>query len=126
MRDLNHFFLDKAMKKLNKINKPIKEYQAHVAEYLKEIKQRTGDWQKLLDYFPENKYKDIEGLCKIVDLEETKENDYSLTPGRYVGYSIQIDKDFDYKGRMAEIHKELSALNTEANDLMNQILGVEL
>ena len=67
---------------------------------------------------------DVEGLCKIVDLEEIKENDYSLTPGRYVGYSIQIDEDFDYKGRMKEIHSELAELNTEANDLMNQIQSV--
>jgi type I restriction enzyme M protein len=112
--------------KLNKLNKPLKAYQAETAEFLKETKQRIGDWKKLLEWFPENKYVDVEGLCKIVDLEEVKENDYSLTPGRYVGYSIQIDEDFDYKARMAAIHSELSELNSEANDLMNQILSVEL
>jgi len=40
--------------------------------------------------------------------EEIEENDYSLTPGRYVGYSIQIDENFDYKARMNEIHSELA------------------
>jgi len=80
----------------------------------------------LKKYFPEGKYQDVEGLCKIVDLEEIKENDYSLTPGRYVGYSIQIDEDFDYKARMKEIHSELTKLNKEANDLMKQILSMEL
>ena len=89
-------------------------------------KQRIGDWKKLLEWFPENKYVDVEGLCKIVELEEIKENDYSLTPGRYVGYSIQIDEDFNYKARITEIHSELATLNTEANDLMNQIQSVEL
>jgi len=112
--------------KLNKLNKPLKEYQMQIAEYLKEIKQRISDWKKLLEYFPENKYVDVEGLCKIVDLEEIKENDYSLTPGRYVGYSIQIDENFDYKGRMTEIHNELTELNNEANDLMNKIQSVKL
>jgi type I restriction enzyme M protein len=29
--------------------------------------------------------------------------------------------DFDYKGRMADIHNELASLNEEANQLMNQI-----
>lgn len=112
--------------KLNKLNKPLKAYQSETAEFLKEAKQRIGDWKKILEWFPEGKYVDVEGLCKIVDLAEIKENDYSLTPGRYVGYSIQIDEDFDYKARMKEIHSELAQLNKEANDLMNQILSVEL
>ena len=55
-----------------------------------------------------------------------RENDYSLTPGRYVGYRIEIDKDFDYKARMKEIHSELAELNAEANELMERIQGVVL
>ena len=42
------------------------------------------------------------------------DNDYSLTPGRYVGFSIQIDEDYDYHGRISEIHEELSTLNDES------------
>ncbi len=112
--------------KLNKLNKALKAYQSETAEFLKETKQRIGDWSELLKWFPENKYADVEGLCKIVDLDEIKENDYSLTPGRYVGYSIKIDENFDYKARMTAIHNELAELNTEANDLMNQIQSVKL
>ena len=112
--------------KLNKLNKPLKAYQELVAEDLKELKQRINDWNKLLEWFPENEYADVEGLCKIVELEEIEENDYSLTPGRYVGYSIQIDEDFDYKSRMKKIDSELTILNAEANDLMNQIQSVEV
>lgn len=78
------------------------------------------------EHFPNNKYQDIEGLCKIASLDEIKEQDYSLTPGRYVGVSIDIDMDFDYKTRMAEIHSELAALNAEANSLMEQIQRVKL
>lgn len=78
------------------------------------------------EHFPDGSYQDVEGLCKVVDLEEIIEQDYSLTPGRYVGVSIDIDMDFDYKGRMAEIHTELASLNDEANTLMNHIQSVEL
>ncbi|WP_111682815.1 type I restriction-modification system subunit M [Winogradskyella tangerina] len=78
------------------------------------------------EHFPEGKYQDVEGLCKIASLEEVEEQDYSLTPGRYVGVKIDIDMDFDYKGRMAEIHAELEELNAEANELMNQIQSVQL
>ena len=111
--------------KLNKLSRPLKEYQELVKEHLTEIKQRIGDWEELNKWFPENGYADVEGLCKIVDLEEIRENDYSLTPGRYVGYSIQIDENFDYKTRMKEIRSELSDLNNEANELMDQILSVK-
>ena len=38
------------------------------------------------------------------------ENDYSLNPGRYVGFTIKVDEDFDYKGRMSEIHNEISII----------------
>ena len=111
---------------LTKLNKPLKLYHDAVDEFLKETKQRIKDWKKLLETFPNNQYVDVEGLCKIVDREEVEENDYSLTPGRYVGYSIDIDEDFDYQGRMAEIHSELTQLNDEANELMKQILSVEV
>jgi len=100
--------------------------QSSVGEPLQDYKQSLNDWNDLQSYFPDNQYQDIEGLCKVVDREEVKENDYSLTPGRYVGYSIQIDMDFDYQGRMAEIHQELAGLNNEANELMGLILGSAL
>jgi type I restriction enzyme M protein len=76
--------------------------------------------------FPTGKYNDVEGLCKIVDLEEVAAQDYSLTPGRYVGVVVDLDMDFDYKGRMTEIHNELATLNEEANRLMQQIQSVQL
>ncbi len=95
--------------------------QSSVGEPLHDYKQSLKDWHTLTDNFPDDTYKDIEGLCKVVDLEEVVENDYSLTPGRYVGYSIQIDENFDYEGRMGEIHRELANLNAEANKLMSQV-----
>ena len=84
----------------------------------------ANDWLK--ETFEAGQYKDIEGLCKIASMEDIIENDYSLTPGRYVGFSIQIDEDFDYKGRMAEIHNELAELNSESVELMNAIQGLKL
>ncbi len=125
-------------KQLELKNKTLRELEAHYNDYyqqttqsqvgepLYDYKQSLKDWQSLNQHFPDNDYQDIEGLCKIVDLDEIKENDYSLTPGRYVGYSIQIDMDFDYQGRMAKIHKELAGLNNEANALMGLIQGVNL
>jgi len=99
--------------------------QSSVGELLHDYKQSLKDWHILTAHFPDDNYQDIEGLCKVVDLEEVTENDYSLSPGRYVGYSIQIDEDFDYQGRMAEIHEELAVLSVQANVLIEQVQGSE-
>lgn len=73
------------------------------------------------EHFPNGKYEDVEGLCKVVDIEEVVEQDYSLTPGRYVGVNIEIDMDFDYSARLKEIHSELAILENDAALLMKKI-----
>ncbi|WP_163379453.1 type I restriction-modification system subunit M [Cyclobacterium sp. SYSU L10401] len=78
------------------------------------------------EHFPKGQYQDVEGLCKVVDLEEVIAQDYSLTPGRYVGVNIELDMDFDYQGRIKMIHSELAELNNEANKLMSQIQSINL
>ncbi len=70
----------------------------------------TWFWER----FPNGEYQDIEGLCKIVTLAEVKANDWSLTPGRYVGVTASADEDFDYAARLIEIQAELDRLNGEA------------
>lgn len=75
----------------------------------------------LVNRFPKGEYTDIAGLCKVVTKDEIAQNDYSLTAGRYVGVSPQIDEDFDYEERMAEIKVELQSLNDEAIALAEQI-----
>ena len=80
----------------------------------------SNHWLK--EHFPSGSYVDVEGLCKIVDVAEVEENDWSLTPGRYVGYPIELDEGFDYTARLGEIHSELATLNGEAATLMQQIL----
>lgn len=77
----------------------------------------------LRERFPDGKYVDVPGLCKVVDKAEIAENDYSLTPGRYVGVAPQIDEDFDYEARMAEIKADLKALNEEAVVLAEKVMA---
>lgn len=80
---------------------------------------KTNAWFK--EHFPKGKYADVEGLCKIVTLEEVEENDWSLTPGRYVGVTFVEDDGVDFKGRLAEIQAELDVLNKEATQLAKTI-----
>lgn len=71
--------------------------------------------------FPKGEYTDVLGLCKVVTRAEIADNDYSLTPGRYVGVTDKTDHDFDYETEMIIIKEELKKLNNDANDLANQI-----
>jgi type I restriction enzyme M protein len=90
-----------------------------VASYKAEDNISELEW--LTSRFPDGKYVDILGLCKIANRAEIAENDYSLTPGRYVGVEDQIDHDFDYETEMGNIKTELKILNAEASVLAEQI-----
>lgn len=58
-------------------------------------------------HFPENKYVDIPGLCKIVSIEEVQEQGYSLNPGRYVGYSDTTKTDDNFVECLSQLKIEL-------------------
>ena len=73
------------------------------------------------EQFANGKYADVEGLCKIVSLDEIKDNDYSLTPGRYVGVTFIEDDGVDYKERLAEMQTKLDLLNSDAAQLATLI-----
>jgi type I restriction enzyme M protein len=81
---------------------------------------RHAGW--LQDRFPDAKLRDVDGLMKLVSFKELEANDWSLTPGRYVGVAAQEeDEDFDFEETMREIHVELSDLNAEASALATVI-----
>jgi len=80
---------------------------------------KKNTWFK--EHFPKGKYQDLEGLCKIITLKEVEENDWSLTPGRYVGVTMVEDDVVDYKARLTEIQEELDTLNKEASQLAKTI-----
>ena len=81
---------------------------------------RQAEW--LMERFPEEKLCDVEGLVKLVEKAELKENDWSLTPGRYVGVAPEEeDPDFDFSETMRTIHVELDSLNIQATELAKKI-----
>ena len=85
---------------------------------MEQLKQVRYFWKQahwLTERFPEAKLRDVEGLVKLVDMQEIEANDWSLTPGRYVGVAPEeTDEDFDFEEALREIHVELEDLNAEA------------
>ena len=78
----------------------------------------------LLSRFLQGLYEDVPGLCRAVTRTTISDNDYSLTPGRYVGAALGSQDDDDgeaFAGRMREIHGELVELNEKASELATSI-----
>lgn len=109
-------------REVSKALKQMGEARQMAAEKLKRVRyfRRQAAW--LLERFPEGEYRDVEGLVKRVSRAEIKANDWSLTPGRYVGVAPEeVDEDFDFAEAMREIHGELDDLNIEAMRLVETI-----
>ena len=91
-------------------------------EQLKQVRyfHRQAAW--LTERFPKGELRNVEGLVKLVDKKELKANDWSLTPGRYVGVAPEeVDEDFDFEEELRNIHIELEGLNAEAAALARTI-----
>ena len=112
-RKVNSTINDFSPDQLEGLTTIIKSYRGESVDFT------ANEW--LASTFESGRYKDVEGLCKVTTMDEIIENDYSLNPGRFVGFSIQIDEDFDYQSRMSEIHDELTKLNDESDKLMKAI-----
>ena len=97
-----------------KTKKEVEALSSEATEALK-LKQYyfdAADW--LEKRFPDGVYADVPGLVRAVTVEEIAENDWSLTPGRYVGVEEEEADDEDFAESMQAIQAELSRLNAES------------
>jgi len=99
------------------------EFLANIARlYRGEKAENLHDSADLLaGHFPDGKYTDVAGLCKVATLCEIEAQGWSLNPGRYVGVTARVEDDFDFKTRLEELNEELETLNAEAKDLEARI-----
>lgn len=105
------------------IKRRIDAADAALADAEKVLTHFTSMRQWLIDNFPDGKYRDVIGLCKAASIDEIREQDYSLNPGRYVGVSFDVEDLNDFRESMTALKSELSALNDKSNELMESIVG---
>ena len=94
-------------------------YRELLAAYRKNGEEEAAAW--LEERFPDGRYRNVEGLVKAVSLDEIAANDWSLTPGRYVGVAETDSGDEDFAERFSALHEELRTLNAEAAKLAKKI-----
>jgi type I restriction enzyme M protein len=104
-----------ASRDITRARKAADEARALAVDQLKQVRYFWKQARWLTQRFPEAKLRDVEGLVKLVDVKEIEANNWSLTPGRYVGVAPEEeDEDFDFEEALREIHVELEDLNAEA------------
>lgn len=66
-------------------------------------------------------YKNIKGFCKSATLDKIREQDYILTPGRYVGIA-DVEEDLEpFEEKMERLTKELSEQFKKSKELEERI-----
>lgn len=103
---------------VTRARKAFDEARRALVEQLRQARyfHRNAAW--LVERFPDAILVDVPGLVKLVERVEIERNDWSLTPGRYVGVAPEeIDEDFDFEEAVKDIHVELEGLNEEASEL---------
>jgi len=99
-----------------------RQLKTALEELHKEVKNAEsyfGHIHWLQERFPEAEYEDVTGLCKLAGLEEVKEQDYSLNPGRYVGVVIEEDgkTEEEFFDDLISLQNELASLGNLASEL---------
>ncbi len=96
------------------------------------VEKAHGSADTMQQHFPDGRYADVPGLCKVATLAEIEAQGWSLNPGRYVGVAERNQDDGDFYARLRELHAELEKLNAEAHGLeeaiarnMATLLGME-
>ena len=114
--------------------KLIKEYEVNLAKAPETSDEEDNPaksyWQANIDWlkerFPEGKYRDVVGLCKVAKLEGEdgiKDQDYSLNPGRYVGVVIEDDglTEEGFKQKILGLKEEYKSLSNDITNLESKL-----
>lgn len=69
----------------------------------------------------EEGYEDIKGFCEVATIDEIKDNDYILTPGRYVGIEDVEDDGEPFEEKMKRLTNALSDQFARSRELEEEI-----
>ena len=84
----------------------------------------NADIQKLSDTFrafQNGTLEEVKGFCATATTHEIAEQDYILTPGRYVGIEEQEDDGEPFEEKMQRLTAELSEMFKKSHELENDI-----
>lgn len=140
-------FSDEQIKNLGIITRlydgDVNSFESLLSEYKKkaigeDAKYYNQQIKWLLDRFPEHKYQDVIGLCKVAEVGELfdengnligvaedsiADQDWSLNAARYVGVVIEDDgmTESEFKSHINMLNSSFNSLSKEAKELEDSI-----
>ncbi len=85
-------------------------------EDISKISETYHGWRNI-----NGEYEDIKGFCKSTKIEEIREHEYVLTPGRYVGIEDVEDDGIPFDEKMENMTSELAELFAKSRSLEEEI-----
>jgi len=85
-------------------------------ENVKKVTDAYHEWKNRSD-----KYIDVPGFCKASKINEIRENDFVLTPGRYVGSEAVEEDDEEFAEKMKRLTDELNEQFEKSHELEAKI-----
>lgn len=82
------------------------------------------DIQKIADTFEafqNGTLEDVKGFCAVKTTQDIADQDYILTPGRYIGIEEQEDDGEPFEEKMARLTSELSQMFAKSHELEEEI-----
>ena len=117
------WFLSKNKKRKNKtLFIDARKMGTMVTRKLRELTDE--DIKKLADTYKayvDGTLEDIKGFCAVKDTKDIAEQDYILTPGRYVGIEEQEDDGEPFEEKMTRLTAELSDMFKKSHELEEEI-----
>jgi type I restriction enzyme M protein len=101
------------------IDRKTKALKTALEELHREVKNAELFYQHirwLHERFPNARYEDVTGLCKLARPAEVEEQEYSLNPGRYVGVVIEEDgkTEEEFISEILNLNDQLGLLGKSA------------
>lgn len=91
----------------------------------RKLKELSADDIKLIaetyhNWLNNSGYEDVKGFCKSASFEEIEEQEFILTPGRYVGVE-ERKAEYDFDEEMKLLSKEITSLFNKSHELEKEI-----
>ena len=86
-----------------------------------DIQKIAGNYHSWRGEQGTEKYNDIKGFCKSVKLDEVREHEYILTPGRYVGTEEVEDDGEPFEEKMERLTFKLAEQFAKSRELEDEV-----
>ncbi|MCD5346126.1 class I SAM-dependent DNA methyltransferase [Agromyces sp. S2-1-8] len=86
-----------------------------------DVETEAGSAALLAATFPDGKYTDVAGLCKVATRADIEAQGWSLNPGRYTGTAAVDGGEEDFAIKLEELFEEFTRLSDEAIDLRAKV-----